>query len=147
LQPLGTVTVQTSDRSFTVPDLAHFTPLDVVLGEEIALRGYALDEEVGTLTLVWQAVAPPSADYTAFVHLLNEDGTCCVWQQDAPPSARGTSLWLVDEVVTTTYAFGEQAGNGWAVGLYVPENGQRLVVRGGNTAVGGADFVPLAIDN
>ncbi len=143
LQPLGTVTVQTSDRSFTLPDLPYFTPLEAVLGEEIALRGYALNEAAGTLTLVWQAVARPSADYTAFVHLLNEDGTCCVWQQDAPPSARGTSLWLVDEVVATTYAFGEQVGASWAVGLYLPENGQRLAVRGGNTAVDGSDFVPL----
>lgn len=143
LQPVGTVTVRPSDRSFTLPDLPNFTPLDAILGEEIALRGYALDEAAGTLTLVWQAVAEPSADYTAFVHLLNEDGSCCVWQQDTPPSARGTSLWLVDEVVTTTYAFGEQVGANWAVGLYLPENGQRLAVRGGNTAVGGADFVPL----
>ncbi|MCA9980423.1 MAG: hypothetical protein KDD89_06315, partial [Anaerolineales bacterium] len=144
VQPLGEVTLTASERSFVLPDLPNFEPLDAVFGEEVALRGYAIEGQ--QLTLVWQAVAEPSTDYTAFVHILNADGTCCLWQADLPPADRGTSQWQVGEVLTRTYQVAIPEGSApgtyaLEVGLYVAENGQRLAVE--TTAEHGLDFVYL----
>jgi hypothetical protein len=142
LQPLGTVNVRPSDRLFSPLTLPDFVPTEAIFGEELALRGYAINREAQTLTLLWQAVKPPSADYTAFVHLLHPDGVCCVWQEDRPPSTRPTSLWLTDEFVVTTHQLQlppalPLGSYPLEVGLYLPENGQRLGV------VGGADYFML----
>ena len=142
---LGPLTVTQTERLFTPPPVA--TPLDATLGEDIRLLGYELageGREVG-LTLVWQAIAPPSEDYTVFVHLLNPDGTCCAWQSDAMPQggAYPTSRWLAGEVVIDMYGIvipddappGEYA---LEVGLYLPETGARLPVAVDGAAVGDA---------
>ena len=52
-----------------------------------------------TITLYWQALAPPTGDYTVFVHLLNEEGL--VAQHDSPPryGRYPTSDWHTGDMV------------------------------------------------
>ena len=132
---LGPLTVTQTERLFS-PPLTQF-PQDATFGDEIRLLGYDLEpgEARGafTLRLVWQAVNPPSADYTVFVHILNPDGTCCLWQQDvAPQQGRyPTTRWLPGEIVLDEYQIAlppETPPGRYVVeiGLYLPENGRRL---------------------
>jgi 4-amino-4-deoxy-L-arabinose transferase-like glycosyltransferase len=132
---LGPLTVTQTERQFTAPDVQF--PLAATFGDEIRLLGYDLQPGATAdsymLRLVWQAITPPTADYTVFVHLLNLDGTCCAWQQDVMPQQGQypTSRWLADEVVVDTYQIVLPAGasNGrypLEIGLYLPENGRRL---------------------
>jgi 4-amino-4-deoxy-L-arabinose transferase-like glycosyltransferase len=134
---LGPLTVVATERLFT-PPAVHY-PLAAVLGNEINLLGYnlAVGETAGsyTLTLVWQAQATPTADYTVFVHLLQPDGRCCAWQQDTMPQQNGyaTSRWLPGEVVVDSYTItlppdAPTADYPLEVGLYMAENGRRLQV-------------------
>jgi hypothetical protein len=114
--------------------------MDATFGEEIRLAGYelALGDREGEygLTLVWQALIRPSADYTVFVHLLDPAGVCCVWQQDTAPRQGGylTTRWRAGEIVTDLYSIALPAGlesGSYAIeiGLYLPDSGRRLVVR------------------
>ncbi|MBK6712614.1 MAG: glycosyltransferase family 39 protein [Chloroflexi bacterium] len=135
---LGLLTVAQTERLFTAPDTQF--PLAAIFGGEIRLLGYdlAAGEAAGTfdLRLVWQAITPPTADYTVFVHVLNQDGTCCLWQQDALPQQGQypTSRWLAGEVVVDEYQIALPEGTmpGYyplEIGLYVAENGRRLQVQ------------------
>jgi hypothetical protein len=133
---LGQLIVEAGNRLFTPPKTRY--PLAAVFGEEIRLLGYDL-EPAGPgqfdLTLVWQAASLPADSYTVFVHLLDENGQCCLWQQDAPPlqGAYPTDHWLADEVVIDSYtidlptdlAAGEYP---LEIGLYLPGTGRRLLV-------------------
>ncbi len=134
---LGLLTVEEADRLFTPPK-SQF-PLSATFGDEIALLGYDL-EKIGprqfNLNFVWQTLTEPSAGYTVFVHVLNQDGTCCVWQQDITPQqgTYPTNLWLAGEVVVDPYAI--ELPDGLAagaypieIGLYLPESGQRILVK------------------
>jgi 4-amino-4-deoxy-L-arabinose transferase-like glycosyltransferase len=81
------------------------------LGNEVRLVGYSLSEAgpylPGSsieLTLYWQPLTNVSADYTVFIHLLDEEGQVIAgW--DAPP-ANGdypTHLWSAEEMVEDTH--------------------------------------------
>jgi 4-amino-4-deoxy-L-arabinose transferase-like glycosyltransferase len=135
---LGPLTVNETARLFTPPNTQF--PQDATFGSEIKLLGYDLEpgETAGTfdLRLVWQALTSPTADYTVFVHVLNQDGTCCAWQQDAVPQQGQypTSRWVEGEVVVDAYQIvlpeGTPPGSyPVEIGLYVPENGRRLQVQ------------------
>ena len=90
--------------------------------------------------LYWQVNAPPSANYTAFAHLLrrNEAGDL-VWLAgaDRPPGDGScpTTEWLPGEVVIDELQFALPAdipaGDLFvAVGFYTPEDQRRLAVPG-----------------
>ena len=73
----------------------------------LRLVGYdtAVDEDDGRLTvrLVWQPLAPLPADYTTFVHLLDEEGNLLAQQDSQPWDGRyPTTLWPVGETVAET---------------------------------------------
>ncbi len=133
---LGPLAVEASQRLFELPLTQH--PLAATFGNEIVLRGYDLDpidRNKINLTLVWQAQTHPAADYTVFVHLLGQDGACCLWQADMMPRQNQypTSRWLPDEVVAESYqiTLPPDAPPGdylLEVGLYIAENGRRLQV-------------------
>lgn len=133
---LGTITVEAADRLFKVPKVQ--IPLQATFGNEIALRGYDLQAvEPGKLELklVWQALAEPSDSYTVFVHVLDPAGVCCVWQQDVVPGQGSypTDLWLPGEVIIDSYVIDlpEDLAPGLypvEIGLYLADNGQRLLV-------------------
>ena len=115
---------QPSPRTFQMPDLAH--PVNVTFGEEIALAGYELarEETAIQLTLWWQALQAPRADYTVFVHLFGPTTNENVAQNDAQPrgGAYPTSWWTAGEVVSETVTLSlENTPPGayrLAVGLY-----------------------------
>jgi hypothetical protein len=132
---LGSIAVEEAEHLFVLPPVED--TLNAAFGNEINLVGYDLarspDGEYG-LTLVWQAIEEPAADYTVFVHVLDQDGTCCIWQQDIMPRQNQypMSRWLSGEVVEDSYEIilpndlptGEYRIE---VGLYVAETGQRLL--------------------
>ncbi len=121
---LGTVRVLATVRQFDQPDFA--TPSDALFGESIRLAGYTVSAD--TIRLVWQAVAPPTNDYTVFVHVLNPDGTCCIWQQDRIPRGDyATTRWVAGEYIVDEYAV---EGVGLVeIGLYDPTTGVRPLVQ------------------
>jgi hypothetical protein len=112
-------------------DVAY--PVGAKLGDAITLVGYDISaEEVRagesfTITLVWRAEAVPAGDYTAFVHLVDEDGNL-VTQDDHPPLGGDyrTSFWARGDVVRDTYSLtldGSQPPCACTlrVGLYDPQ--------------------------
>ncbi len=126
----------------------------VQLGDAIALRGYdsSATAKAGasiTVTLHWEALAPPGEELTAFVHLWREGDPYPLAQDDAPP--RGgwfpTSLWERGDRIPDTHVLRVPADLPpgryplWA-GLYRSENGQRLPARQGGEALP-YDLVPL----
>ncbi len=152
---LGTVEVVATERTFAPPPVQH--PLRATLGSEIKLLGYNLqqvEERRFVLSLVWRALTEPADDYTVFVHLLNQDGSCCLWQQDVMPrqGSYATSRWLPEEVVVDEYQIElpEDAPAGRypiEVGLYLAENGRRLLVTMPGAPEGDAiDLRPLVVE-
>ncbi|MEW5985280.1 MAG: glycosyltransferase family 39 protein [Chloroflexota bacterium] len=134
---LGPLTVTATERLYSPPPMTY--PLAATFGGEIALLGYdlAAGEQPGAyqLTLVWQAVQQPAADYTVFVHVLDANGVCCLWQSDAMPrqGAYPTGRWLPGEVVVDEYTIQIAADlppgdYPLEVGLYVAEDGRRLLM-------------------
>ncbi len=103
--PLTTpIEIQPAPRVFSLPPLEH--PLDVDFGSQIRLAGYALKQgqDAIRLTLWWQALQTPQADYTVFVHLFDPVTEELVTQSDAQPrgGAYPTSWWAAGEVVSET---------------------------------------------
>lgn len=133
---LGGLKVATTDRLFEIPAVA--VPQTALFGDEIRLLGYDLEAATTrqfSLSLLWQAIRQPAADYTVFVHVLDQQGICCVWQQDTMPrqGRYPTSRWLPDELVVDAYTIQlpeESAGGSYPleIGLYFAESGQRLLV-------------------
>jgi 4-amino-4-deoxy-L-arabinose transferase-like glycosyltransferase len=112
---------------------------DYRLGEMIRLLGYDLVQGQDTgerkleLTLYWQAKQVPLADYSVFVHGVDEDGVL-LGQHDGPPrdGAYPTSWWLPGDVILDQHVFslsGEGAGDDpvrlW-VGMYDQATTARL---------------------
>jgi len=116
--------VRQPPRSFSLPPVQH--PLEVDLGGEVRLAGYALaqDDAEVLLTLWWQALRRPADDYTVFVHLFDPASESIVAQSDAMPRGGGypTSWWAVGEVVSETVrlSLGKVPAGDYrlAVGLY-----------------------------
>jgi hypothetical protein len=128
-------------RSFSLPSLQH--PVEVDFGGEVRLAGYDLEREAGVLrlTLWWQALQPPQADHTVFVHLFDPATEALVAQNDAQPRVGmyPTSWWAGGEVVSDTVTLPltgvPQGTYHLAVGLYdqtvtrlpaIGPDGQRL---------------------
>jgi hypothetical protein len=118
-------------------------PLDVKLGDEVALLGYNLlarEVEAGDilpLTIFWQALAQPQERYKVFVHVLDEAGHI-VGQQDSEPGdgLSITTSWQPGETVADNYGVLIRPGtppgeHRIEVGMYSPMSGQRLPVREG----------------
>ena len=87
-----------------------------------------------SVTLVWQALRVPDADYMVFVHVIDDDGVQ-VAQGDSQPQAGRypVSFWDVGEVVTDTHVFETPqslAPGAYSVnaGVYLLETGERLPI-------------------
>ncbi|MCB9148633.1 MAG: DUF2142 domain-containing protein [Caldilineaceae bacterium] len=79
----------------------------VQFGEAIVLKAFALPTAMThgaptlPVTLVWAATGQPSADYTAYVHLLNADGEQVAGFDQPPLGQFPTSYWQApDEIVS-----------------------------------------------
>jgi hypothetical protein len=106
------------------------TPLILLLDSEIATSSGVTPTLA--LTLTWQALAPIAEDYTAFAHLLSEDGARLA-QRDARPcdGECPTHTWQPGEIVIDTHVLPAPAGAArLAVGLYLLETGDRVSVTG-----------------
>jgi hypothetical protein len=144
---LGQVEVTGRSRNFELPDPAH--PIGANFGDQITLLGYDLDltgaEATGSVRLVlyWQAQSEMTTSYKVFVHLLNEAGQI-VSQIDGEPQAgqAPTTSWLPDEVIKDLFDLPAdqqlETVSGFAIGLYNPQDGERLPV-GGETSNQEAD--------
>jgi hypothetical protein len=110
------------------------------LGDRIALMGHEgmpgpveAGEDIH-LILYWQALARIEADYTVFIHLLDEEGQI-IAQHDSQPLVGfyPTSLWEEDEVVRDEYVVhvGSSIPSGeyeLVVGMYLLSTSERLPV-------------------
>ncbi len=146
-QPLGQLQVQATERQRVMPAVSH--PMSVTLGAQVALAGYDLAPagqalragQPLTLTLAWKSLAPASADYSVFVHLLDASGAVRA-QKDSMPvdGTYPTTLWQPGEHVTDRYTLDLPADlppgdYTLAAGLYLPETGQRLTTDKGDDRV------------
>jgi hypothetical protein len=128
--------------------------LDADLGGQITLLGYAADGlkakpgDALSVTLYWQAQAPPPADYTVFLHLAASDGPPHAQDDGQPGYGRyPTSFWDAGEVVadprTIHIPIDLHPGSYPLVaGIYLLETGERLLWLGSDGSPRG-DFVPL----
>jgi hypothetical protein len=131
---IGTVPVLSRPRMYELPPVEH--PLNMKLGQDIALRGYTLDRpaEAGNelrLTLYWQASQRVTGRYNVFLHVVDDSGHIVAQQDNEPDGgAAPTQSWLEGEVVGDTHVFNVPGGGPYTLltGLYDPETGQRLPV-------------------
>ena len=115
-------------------------PVQAQFGERILLDAYEVPLQVTPgqpldVTLYWEALSPPAADYTVFVHLLDEQGQIVAAHDSMPAGNRfPTRAWqpglqvrdahpidLPADLAPGTYQV--------SVGLYLLETGERLPVR------------------
>ena len=61
-----------------------------------------VENELG-ITLSWKTLVEMDRDYTAYVHVLSEDGSLLA-QLDRPPDGYPTSDWKPGEIVQDRYA-------------------------------------------
>lgn len=120
--------------AYDIPHRMHYE-----LGGQIALIRYEItDPNVETgeclrVDLYWQSLAPASADYTVFVHLLDSDDR--QWSQGDKRPQRGysTLLWEVGEIVLDRCEIPVPSDLSpgkyrISVGMYRADNMQRLPV-------------------
>lgn len=144
---LGPIKVGGPPPGLTVIEARPETALNRTFGGQITLLGFSLGRENGRpfpapipagsvesleLLLYWQAETTPQADYTVFVHLLDETGAIAA-QADGPPAGGGypASLWDAGEIVVDARSLtlsGELPPGQYTLqaGLYRPDTGQRL---------------------
>ncbi|GAB4211904.1 MAG: hypothetical protein OHK0022_46990 [Roseiflexaceae bacterium] len=158
VEPAHVVRIHGIDYAYVYqlpPPIAQ--PLDARFGADIRLAGYDLDTSAVrasgalTLTLNWQALAQPPADYTLFVHLLDAGGTV-VARADVPPAGPRppTSAWPRNRYTTALFRLPVPAdlpaGRYWlALGLYQPADGVRLPLSGFTALPGAPDDGPEAL--
>jgi hypothetical protein len=132
------LTIEDRPRAFRAPDPP--SPQRAQFGEEIQLLGYDLGSENSRgqrgadleLTLWWQALNAPAADYKRFVHVYDPETEAVAVQDDAMPRAWSypTSWWVDGEVVSETVTLDLSAVSPdryhIAVGWYDPETMDRL---------------------
>jgi hypothetical protein len=119
-------------------ELSTTNELDVTLADGIRLQGYDLNPDTPSpgdsleLTLLWQAMATPSQDYTVFVHLIDSTGNQ-VAGADAPPvnGEYPTTFWLAGEQILDKHSLllPDNLNTGkysLAVGMYNPNTGARV---------------------
>ena len=99
--PVDLTTVKIAPAESVVARPQH--EVGAEFGEQLVLLGYDRVDDGGEvrLLLYWRAAASMSADYTIFVHLLDETGQL-VTQHDAQPQGGWypTTIWAEDEVVS-----------------------------------------------
>ena len=116
-------------------------------GEPIVLGGYSLDSastrhgDVLSLTLFWEAGGPASRPYTAFNHIVDENGALIAQQDNWP--ANGTwppTCWHQGDLIGDAYQIAippETTPGSYRLlsGLYDAESGIRLLLEDGRDAV------------
>lgn len=119
-----------------LPALTEPSPPLAEFGNQIILQqvhARRLDADNLLVQLQWQRLDPPAADYTVFVHLLDDQGSVLA-QDDSVPAVgfRPTRSWQPEEVVVDYHwirlpASVDLTNTRLSVGLYLPETGERLL--------------------
>lgn len=112
---------------------ADMIEVNVSLGEAIHLAGYEIDvgPETVDVRLTWGAQAVPDADYTVFVHLVDDTGDLLA-QRDGPPAGGSypTSWWLPGDIIEDRHTVALPATHASSatlyVGMYNASTGARL---------------------
>ena len=128
--------------------------LDYRLGPELALRGYDLSRdraqsgETLSLTLYWEPLAVPRADYSVFVHLAGADDRPIAQSDGYPLRGRyPTSLWRPGEIVrdTITLTIPSSAAKDYRllVGMYDLRTMARLPIT--SAAGSGGDRIEIEV--
>lgn len=127
---LATLTIDGAPRLFDPPTV-DTTP-HMPLGDSLRLYGYSIDRDTSQLTLVWQADAVTTTDYTVFVHGLDATGAIVTQYDRYPQVDYPTSLWLDGEYVVDVYTL-DAAPNvtDVRVGMYDATTGTRLIFADG----------------
>ncbi|MEO1664378.1 MAG: glycosyltransferase family 39 protein [Chloroflexota bacterium] len=134
-----------SDDSYTPPQMA--TSSGATFGGAIALRGYTVESDGSDvrIRLLWERIAPISADYVLTVGLLDESNTL-IAQQDAPPPGYPTSVWVDAQPYLTEHVLTiPEAAEGdlrLRVGWYLSETFERLDASG-ETVLDGMLVLPV----
>jgi hypothetical protein len=105
-------------------------PLAVFGEEEVRLR--QVRWEGREVTLDWEALKPPAASYTVFVHAVDGSGTVMGQRDGVPQGGRyPTDMWRAGDVVHDTYDVGVEARAGLRleIGMYTQPNVHRVAVR------------------
>jgi len=91
--------------SSTEERIPYILPAVPTFQDKIRLLNWTVAHSEGQLrvTLAWQAAAPISVNYTAFVHLLEATDGPPVAQSDRPPGGYPTSSWQPGEIVIDTF--------------------------------------------
>ncbi len=135
------------DQAFLVraePNLAlphDLTPLDVTLGEQVALLGYRLESDETeparplVLMLAWSPTVAPRADLSLFAQLIGHDGR--LWSATLD-SRRATGRLLAEEIVVERFVIhpllhAPPGEYGLTIGAYTPDG--RLTTEDGVEAV------------
>ncbi len=130
---------------------AAFAEVARLRGFDLASRSYAPGETL-TLTLHWQAIAPPQADHRVFVHLIdpeNDTAEGILAQADGIPAGGTRPFWTwaegehASDTLTLTIPPGAAPGRYLLLlGIYDGATFARLPIEGGDDF--GADRLILA---
>jgi hypothetical protein len=131
---LGVVRVGAS-ASLAIPEAHRIEPAPV-FGDSIALRGADGEVDPNTRTIMlslwWEALASPGADYTVFAHLVSLDGEM-VGNGDGPPLGGGfpTTMWEPGDLIQDDHLIQvspdiDPGTYEIVVGWYDPVSGSRL---------------------
>lgn len=152
---LAEVEIMPLDRLFTLPDDMDY-PLTYQLGDGIILRGVDVGEtavSIQTITLYWEIVTPPDSLTSAFVHLIQPDGSNFA-QSDQWPGGLPSDLWAEGQIIVDTHYIDLPnaplpAELQIGVGLYTAENGVRFtaVDANGNAIPNNRIILPIPLQS
>lgn len=145
------LTIGPSTRQFALPP--ETVAVGATVGDAVKLAGYQVAQpgpaaEPWRVTLVWQALATPSHNYVAFVHLLDSAGNLLAQSDAVPAAGYATTRWVSGEIIVDEHAItlpADQAATQMRVGLYDLLSGERLPVisAAGDNLPDGAIILPL----
>jgi hypothetical protein len=112
---------------------------EATLGGEIELLGYDVQGSIQPghtihLTLYWQALVRPRADYHTFVHVYDRAGQVVAQSDDVTGGAQPATWWLHGQVITETRTLAIPSSapadlpSALTIGLYRLDTGARLPV-------------------
>jgi len=127
-------------------------PLHVIFGDELTLLGYDLTTtnplpgDTTNVTLYWKASQPLGVDYSAFVHLVDEQMNIYAQQDSLNPGGYPTHLWQPGEYNSDVHEVEIPPGTPpgqylLGVGLYDPSTMVRLPTLEGAGSSSGMYFL------
>jgi hypothetical protein len=138
-EPLGQAFLVRAEPNFAPPH--DLTPLDVTLGEQVALLGYRLESDETeparplALTLAWSPTVTPTVDLSLFAQLIGADGrlwSATLDSRHAPNDLLAGEV-AVERFVIYPLLHAPSGDYGLVVGAYT--SGGRLAAEGGADAV------------